>query len=387
MRKAGFAPGLRHTDDDDEHSVPLPRRAPFAEEELHTQRQFLRLALGMRQQQVVGGPQHARTMCHAAAVGGFARYALNTGCRACDAVEAPPETMKHVFLECGAVRHLMQFRCDVSRVIRSLQRLYARIGSAAAPVLTFLANAQRAVTSYQAADDQWSDLMALVGASIPECGAPPGRERHVKQLTDRPAVMAVRALQTAFLGRLQDWTRQTEGRRWRQQKKWDHKEWLRLVLCSWRGAVRVDWAAIASVRWSRAETLTACSVGACLQYVRLVLRPLRAEHVARCQEAERRRRARARLRFYLRKHLRVVARDRLLQRRHSQRGDRVVSRTRGATSVARINYAERGATRRPYRSRSDLYKTRRWPRRDSIGVWAHAASVLISRGGQWSNPP
>ena len=34
--------------------------------------------------------------------------------------------------------------------------------------------------------------------------------------------------------------RQTEGRRWQQQQKWDHREWLRLVMRSWRGASRTS---------------------------------------------------------------------------------------------------------------------------------------------------
>ena len=173
MEKAGFAPRLQHAGDD-EDDTRRPRRAPSAEE-LHMQRQFLRLAVGMRQQQIVRGPQYARTMCHAAPAGSFARYALNTGCRACDAAGAPPETMRHVFLECGAVGRLMQFRRDVSHSIRSMQRLYARLGGAAAPVLSFLAKAQNAASAFQTDDESWSALMALVSASIPDCAAAPGR--------------------------------------------------------------------------------------------------------------------------------------------------------------------------------------------------------------------
>ena len=94
--------------------------------------------------------------------------------------------MRHVFLDCGAVGRLLQFRHEVTHSIRSLQRLYARLGAAAADASSFLARALAAATSFQASDEQWSALVALVGASIPECDAPTGRERQLKRITDSP---------------------------------------------------------------------------------------------------------------------------------------------------------------------------------------------------------
>ena len=388
LEKAGNAPRAAAEAEDEEAGETERRRAPSAEE-LATQRSFLRLAVGMRQQQIVGGPRHTRTMLHAATTGGFARFALDSGCRACDTIAAPPETLRHVFLECGAVPNLLGFRRDVYKCVRLLLNRYRRVGVEAVHAVSFLERALAAVYNYQSSPEQWAALMALVGACIPECEAPPERLRRIKAQSDRAVVQQIRALQGMFLGRLQDWSRATVRRTQRQQSKWNQREWLRLVLRAWRtarGAAAAP-SCDADRRWRLVESNRTCCVGACLAYVRLVLRPLLRERDKERCEVQRKQTLRRRLRYYLRKYVGVCTKNRVLNERSRVRSDHVVSRTRGATVAVRINYAERGAARRQYIGRTALYKTHRWPRRDRIGLWAHAAFATLTQGGLWTPPP